>query len=134
MRVASCTEVCILWLNLFPEFGLSAAHRRPHIILCGGWSPCHLMHASLNIDSANLFLDLKPENLLFRTPAEDADIMIADFGLSRVMEEDRFHLLTEICGTPGVRRPSYSMSSLANRSWISIWRPRSSRRVRILPA
>lgn len=30
--------------------------------------------------------DLKPENLLFRTPAEDADIMIADFGLSRVME------------------------------------------------
>lgn len=46
--------------------------------------------------------DLKPENLLFRTTAEDADIMIADFGLSRVMEEDRFHLLTEICGTPGV--------------------------------
>lgn len=48
--------------------------------------------------------DLKPENLLFRTPAEDADIMIADFGLSRVMEEDRFHALTEICGTPGVCR------------------------------
>ena len=46
--------------------------------------------------------DLKPENLLFRTPAEDADIMIADFGLSRVMEEERFQMLTEICGTPGV--------------------------------
>ncbi|KAH9039959.1 kinase-like domain-containing protein [Lactarius hengduanensis] len=29
--------------------------------------------------------DLKPENLLFRTPSEDADIMMADFGLSRVM-------------------------------------------------
>lgn len=39
---------------------------------------------------------------MFRTPAEDADIMIADFGLSRVMDEERFHLLTEICGTPGV--------------------------------
>ena len=49
--------------------------------------------------------DLKPENLLFRTKAEDADIMIADFGLSRVMEEDRFHLLTEICGTPGYMAP-----------------------------
>ncbi|KZV72584.1 Pkinase-domain-containing protein [Peniophora sp. CONT] len=49
--------------------------------------------------------DLKPENLLFRTPAEDADIMIADFGLSRVMEEDRFHALTEICGTPGYMAP-----------------------------
>ena len=46
--------------------------------------------------------DLKPENLLFRDRKEEADIMIADFGLSRVMEEDKFQLLTEICGTPGV--------------------------------
>ena len=45
--------------------------------------------------------DLKPENLLFRTVAEDADIMIADFGLSRVMDEDKHNKLTEICGTPG---------------------------------
>jgi len=28
--------------------------------------------------------------------------MIADFGLSRVMQEDKLSLLTEICGTPGV--------------------------------
>ena len=50
-----------------------------------------------------LVTDLKPENLLFRTKAEDADIMIADFGLSRIMDEDKLQLLTEICGTPGVR-------------------------------
>ncbi|KAI0689813.1 Pkinase-domain-containing protein [Cerioporus squamosus] len=43
--------------------------------------------------------DLKPENLLFRTKDEDADVMIADFGLSRVMDDEKFHLLTEICGT-----------------------------------
>ena len=49
--------------------------------------------------------DLKPENLLFRSKAPDADIMIADFGLSRVMEENKFHLLTEICGTPGYMAP-----------------------------
>lgn len=49
--------------------------------------------------------DLKPENLLFRTKAENADIMIADFGLSRVVEEEKFHLLTEICGTPGYMAP-----------------------------
>ncbi|KAH8112862.1 Pkinase-domain-containing protein [Phellopilus nigrolimitatus] len=49
--------------------------------------------------------DLKPENLLFRTKAEDADIMIADFGLSRVMDEDKLQLLTEICGTPGYMAP-----------------------------
>ena len=40
---------------------------------------------------------------MFRTKDEDADIMIADFGLSRVMEEEKLKLLTEICGTPGVR-------------------------------
>lgn len=51
------------------------------------------------------YVDLKPENLLFRTKDEDADIMIADFGLSRVMDDEKFHLLTEICGTPGVRPP-----------------------------
>ncbi|KAI0299340.1 kinase-like domain-containing protein [Multifurca ochricompacta] len=56
-------------------------------------------------DSGIVHRDLKPENLIFRTPAEDADIMIADFGLSRVMEEERFHLLTEICGTPGYMAP-----------------------------
>ncbi|KAJ7662195.1 Pkinase-domain-containing protein [Mycena polygramma] len=49
--------------------------------------------------------DLKPENLLFRTPAEDADIMIADFGLSRIMEEEKLSMLTEICGTPGYMAP-----------------------------
>jgi hypothetical protein len=47
--------------------------------------------------------DLKPENLLFRTTQEDADIMVADFGLSRIMEEEKLNLLTEVCGTPGVR-------------------------------
>ncbi|KAF9045621.1 kinase-like domain-containing protein [Panaeolus papilionaceus] len=49
--------------------------------------------------------DLKPENLLFRTPAEDADIMIADFGLSRIMDDDKHTQLTEICGTPGYMAP-----------------------------
>ncbi|OBZ76298.1 Calcium/calmodulin-dependent protein kinase type I [Grifola frondosa] len=49
--------------------------------------------------------DLKPENLLFRTKAEDADIMIADFGLSRVMDDEKFKTLTEICGTPGYMAP-----------------------------
>ncbi|PPQ83403.1 hypothetical protein CVT25_003850 [Psilocybe cyanescens] len=49
--------------------------------------------------------DLKPENLLFRTTDEDADIMIADFGLSRVMEEEKLNKLTEICGTPGYMAP-----------------------------
>ncbi|KAL5514677.1 hypothetical protein ACEPAG_1993 [Sanghuangporus baumii] len=55
--------------------------------------------------------DLKPENLLFRTKAEDADIMVADFGLSRVMDEDKLQLLTEICGTPGYMAPEIFLKS-----------------------
>ncbi|KAJ6562447.1 kinase-like domain-containing protein [Mycena capillaripes] len=49
--------------------------------------------------------DLKPENLLFRGPEDDADIMIADFGLSRVIDEEKLSLLTEVCGTPGYMAP-----------------------------
>jgi calcium/calmodulin-dependent protein kinase I len=52
-------------------------------------------------------IDLKPENLLFRTPAEDADIMVADFGLSRIMDDQKLTMLTEVCGTPGVRPPFF---------------------------
>lgn len=49
--------------------------------------------------------DLKPENLIFRTKAEDAEVMIADFGLSRIMDDSTFTLLTEVCGTPGYMAP-----------------------------
>jgi serine/threonine protein kinase len=56
-------------------------------------------------DGGVVHRDLKPENLLFRTPDENADIMIADFGLSRVMETEKLSLLTEICGTPGYMAP-----------------------------
>jgi len=63
-------------------------------------------------DSGIVHRDLKPENLLFRTSEEDADVMIADFGLSRVMEEEKFNLLTEICGTPGYMAPEIFKKSM----------------------
>lgn len=50
--------------------------------------------------------DLKPENLLFRSkPERTSEIMIADFGLSRVMPDSKFSMLTEVCGTPGYMAP-----------------------------
>ncbi|THU96437.1 hypothetical protein K435DRAFT_797327 [Dendrothele bispora CBS 962.96] len=52
-----------------------------------------------------IHLDLKPKNLIFRRPAENADILMADFGRSRIMEEEKLSLLTEICGTPGYMAP-----------------------------
>ncbi|KAI7935917.1 hypothetical protein MJO28_016152 [Puccinia striiformis f. sp. tritici] len=49
--------------------------------------------------------DLKPENLLFRGPEDSADLLIADFGLSRVIDDSKFNALTTTCGTPGYMAP-----------------------------
>ena len=40
--------------------------------------------------------------------------MIADFGLSRVMESNKLSLLTEICGTPGVSFHIFSIRYLCS--------------------
>lgn len=42
---------------------------------------------------------------MFRTPEDNADLLIADFGLSRIMDEEAFHVLTTTCGTPGYMAP-----------------------------
>ncbi|KAG0173241.1 acetyl-CoA hydrolase [Apophysomyces sp. BC1015] len=56
-------------------------------------------------DNGIVHRDLKPENLLFRTRDEDADLLVADFGLSRIMDSEKFHVLTTTCGTPGYMAP-----------------------------
>lgn len=73
--------------------------------------------SELSMISQCVATDLKPENLLFRTKDEDADIMIADFGLSRVMEEDKLQMLTEICGTPGYMAPEIFKKSKSRRNY-----------------
>ena len=49
--------------------------------------------------------DLKPENLLFRDRSEHADLLIADFGLSRMLDQDKMDVLSTTCGTPGYMAP-----------------------------
>lgn len=56
-------------------------------------------------DQGIVHRDLKPENILFRSKAEDADLMLADFGLSKVLDDDNFSILTTTCGTPGYMAP-----------------------------
>lgn len=43
--------------------------------------------------------DLKPENLLYRSKDAD-DLVIADFGIAKHLEEDN-EILTTVCGSPG---------------------------------
>ncbi|KAJ1328718.1 hypothetical protein BSLG_009953 [Batrachochytrium salamandrivorans] len=46
-----------------------------------------------------------PENLLFKTRDDNSDLMIADFGLSKVVDSDRLDALRTTCGTPGYMAP-----------------------------
>ncbi|ORX46283.1 Pkinase-domain-containing protein [Hesseltinella vesiculosa] len=48
--------------------------------------------------------DIKPENLLFQTTATDANLMITDFGLSKILKHHDDILMTA-CGTPGYVSP-----------------------------
>ncbi|WFD05250.1 calcium/calmodulin-dependent protein kinase [Malassezia vespertilionis] len=49
--------------------------------------------------------DLKPENLLFRDRSEHSDLLIADFGLSRMVDDEQMSVLSTTCGTPGYMAP-----------------------------
>jgi calcium/calmodulin-dependent protein kinase I len=48
---------------------------------------------------------LHDHGIVHRTPEDNADLLIADFGLSRIMDEEAFHVLTTTCGTPGYMAP-----------------------------
>lgn len=64
--------------------------------------------------------DLKPENLLFLTPDENSDLLIADFGLSRIIDEEKFRMLTTTCGTPGYMAPEIFNKSGHGKA-VDIW-------------
>jgi len=47
--------------------------------------------------------DLKPENLLYASPAEDAPLKLADFGLAHLLKPKE--MMHSACGTPGYVAP-----------------------------
>lgn len=56
-------------------------------------------------DNGIVHRDLKPENLLFRSKEDDSDLLIADFGLSKIIDDSTFSTLNTTCGTPGYMAP-----------------------------
>ncbi|KAL7418459.1 Calcium/calmodulin-dependent protein kinase type I [Cryptotrichosporon argae] len=56
-------------------------------------------------DQGIVHRDLKPENILFKSKAEDAELMLADFGLSKVLDEENFSILTTTCGVRLLAEP-----------------------------
>ncbi|XP_049922178.1 calcium/calmodulin-dependent protein kinase IGb isoform X1 [Epinephelus moara] len=53
-------------------------------------------------DNGIVHRDLKPENILYYSQDEDSKIMISDFGLSKMIEND---IMSTACGTPGYVAP-----------------------------
>ncbi|PWN25928.1 Pkinase-domain-containing protein [Jaminaea rosea] len=48
--------------------------------------------------------DVKPENILYRTAAEDANVVLVDFGIAQHLETED-ELLTNVCGSYGYAAP-----------------------------
>ncbi|KAN0064850.1 Calmodulin-dependent protein kinase cmk2 [Thecaphora frezii] len=48
--------------------------------------------------------DIKPENILYRTKAEDANVVLVDFGIAAHMKDDE-EVLTTVCGSFGYAAP-----------------------------
>lgn len=48
--------------------------------------------------------DLKPENLLYKSASDDSELMIADFGVANIIDEEHGQLNT-FCGSPGYAAP-----------------------------
>ncbi|KAI8324428.1 Pkinase-domain-containing protein [Martensiomyces pterosporus] len=48
--------------------------------------------------------DIKPENFIFRDESPDAPLMLADFGIARIMKSDD-EILTTVCGSFGYAAP-----------------------------
>ncbi|KAL8277474.1 hypothetical protein RQP46_010104 [Phenoliferia psychrophenolica] len=64
--------------------------------------------------------DLKPENLLFRSKDEDADMLIADFGLSKMIDEQTYSTLRTTCGTLGYMAPEI-FKKLGHGKPVDVW-------------
>jgi len=62
--------------------------------------------------------DLKPENLLYATRAEDSPVKIADFGLSKILQDHA--LMQTVCGTPGYCAPEV-LRGVAYDAAVDMW-------------
>lgn len=47
----------------------------------------------------------QPENMLFKTKNSIDELVIADFGLGKMMDPSKLDILTTTCGTPGYMAP-----------------------------
>jgi len=63
--------------------------------------------------------DIKPENLLYKTKSADSPIMLADFGLAKVLAQGQE--MHTMCGTPGYVAPEILLGKAGYTSACDIW-------------
>lgn len=62
--------------------------------------------------------DLKPENLLYENDSEDSNLKVADFGLSKMLQNEI--QTSTVCGTPGYCAPEILLGKTYDKS-VDIW-------------
>jgi calcium/calmodulin-dependent protein kinase I len=62
---------------------------------------------------------LKPENLLLSDPSDDAEVKLADFGLSRLVDGGK--LLNTCCGTLTYVAPEVLMGTSYEGKGVDMW-------------
>ncbi|PIA18853.1 serine-threonine protein kinase [Coemansia reversa NRRL 1564] len=99
--------------NKISEYGRFTEEDAVKLIRCGFESIAYLH--SHNI----VHRDIKPENLIFLDETENAPLMLADFGIARIMKSDD-EVLNTLCGSFGYAAPEILLR-LGHGKPVDIW-------------